>query len=323
MKAIVRSSYGPPAILELQDVPKPEVKDDGVLIRVRSVSVNRSDWESLIGSPLYARMDGLRHPRTLILGSDVAGTVEAVGPGVTKFEPGDEVVGELMYHGSKGFAEYVAVSERATLAAKPGGVTFDQAASIPQTGLIALQGMKAKGGLKSGEGLLIVGAGGGSGTLAIQMAKRIGARVTGVDNSSKLETMKAVGADEVIDYAVDDYTRLGVKYDRILDLVGSRSVFANRRVLANRGVYLVVGGPVRRLLGAVALGKLISIGRGGSMGVLMMRPKVADLDSLLSDVAEGRLDPVIEQIYRLDELPGALQKLGDNQARGKLVVRFE
>ena len=323
MKAIVRTEYGPPSILTLEDLPKPEIKDDGVLIRLRSVSVNRSDWESLVGSPLYVRMDGLRHPKTRILGSDVAGTVEAVGQGVTRFRPGDEVVGELMYHGSKGFAEYVAVSERATLVTKPAGVTFAQAASIPQTGLIALQGIRAKGGLQPGESLLIVGGGGGSGTLAIQMAKRIGARVTGVDNTSKLPTMRDVGADEVVDYTVDDYTKLGVRYDRILDLVGARSLFANRRVLAERGVYLVVGGPVRRILGAAVLGKLVSVGRIGSMGVLMVRPNVVDLASLLEAVEARRIDPVIERTYRLDATPEALQKLGDNLARGKLVVGFE
>ncbi|MDH3462793.1 MAG: NAD(P)-dependent alcohol dehydrogenase, partial [Acidimicrobiia bacterium] len=235
----------------------------------------------------------------------------------------DEVVGELMYHGSKGFAEYVAVSERATLVTKPAGVTFAQAASIPQTGLIALQGIRAKGGLQPGESLLIVGGGGGSGTLAIQMAKRIGARVTGVDNTSKLPTMRDVGADEVVDYTVDDYTKLGVRYDRILDLVGARSLFANRRVLAERGVYLVVGGPVRRILGAAVLGKLVSVGRIGSMGVLMVRPNVVDLASLLEAVEARRIDPVIERTYRLDATPEALQKLGDNLARGKLVVGFE
>ena len=221
-----------------------------VLVKIAATSVNLSDWESLRGSPLYSRIGGLRAPARRTLGSDIAGWVDAVGDGVTRFRPGDEVYGDnLVLKG--GFAEY-AVAPESALARKPAGLTFAEASTIPQAGAIALQGTDGAG---AGQRVLINGAGGGSGSFAIQLAKRLGAHVTGVDNAGKLDFMRSVGADEVIDYRSEDFTR-GGPYDLILDLVAHRSVFAYRRALAPGGRYRCVGGSVSALLRVLTVGSL-------------------------------------------------------------------
>src|SRR5687767_8174310 len=222
MKAIVYTEYGSPDGLQLKEVDTPVPADDEVLIKVHAVSVNRSDWEALVGSPLYARMNGLRKPRRQILGSDVAGRVEAVGKNHTDFKQGDEVFGEMESY-SGGFAEYVCTRGR-DWALKPAAMTFEQAAAIPQAGVIALQGIRD--GVQPGQSVLINGAGGGAGTFAIQLAKSYGAEVTGVDNSGKLDFMRSLGADHVLDYTKEDFTRHGRQYDLILDVVADRSAFA-------------------------------------------------------------------------------------------------
>jgi NADPH:quinone reductase-like Zn-dependent oxidoreductase len=258
VKAVTYDRYGGPENLRLTEVDTPTLKDNGLLIRVHAVSLNRSDWESLIGSPAYVRIGGLFKPSMPTLGSDIAGTVEEVGKDVTRFRPGDEVFGDILYAGSGGLGEYVSVPETAPLALKPAGLSFVEAAALPQAGLLGVQGMRSKGGVQPGQKVLVNGAGGGGGTFSLQVAKLLGAEVTGVDSAIKLDMMRSVGADEVIDYAVDDYTRGADKYDRILDFVGNRSVFANRRALADGGVYQLVGGPARRLLQAFLVGGLIS-----------------------------------------------------------------
>src|SRR5688572_16592920 len=226
MKAIVYTEYGSPDGLQLKEVATPVPADDEVLIKVHAVSVNRSDWEALVGSPLYARMNGLRKPRRQILGSDVAGRVEAVGKDHTDFQPGDEVFGEMESY-SGGFAEYVCTRGK-DWALKPPSMSFEEAASIPQAAVIALQGIRDHGQVQSGQSVLINGAGGGAGMFAIQLAKSYGAEVTGVDNAGKLDFMRSLGAAHVIDYAREDFTRNGRQYDLILDLVADRSVFAYR-----------------------------------------------------------------------------------------------
>src|SRR5918992_1811249 len=242
---------GPPDVLRVADVPVPEPNAGQVRVRISATSVNRSDWEGLRGSPLYARIGGVRAPARRTLGSDIAGTVDAVGSGVTRFRPGDEVYGDnLRLMG--GFAEYT-IAPGSALAHKPPGLTFAEASTIPQAGAIALQGTV---GATEGARVLVNGAGGGSGSFAIQQAKRLGAHVTGVDNAGKLDHMRSLGADEVIDYDRDDFAR-GGPYDLILDLVAHRSVFAYRRALARGGRYRCVGRPVRTLLGVVALGWLV------------------------------------------------------------------
>ena len=244
MRAVVYDRYGPPDVLRIENVPKPSPAAGQVLVRVAATSVNLSDWETLRGSPLYSRIGGLRSPARRTLGSDIAGWVEAVGPGVTRFRPGDEVYGDnLALKG--GFAEY-AIAPESALARKPAELTFAEASTIPQAGAIAWQGTDGAG---AGHRVLINGAGGGSGSFAIQLAKRLGAHVTGVDNAGKLDFMRSLGADEVIDYRSEDFTRGDEPYDLILDLVAHRSVFAYRRALAPGGRYRCVGGSVRRCCG--------------------------------------------------------------------------
>ncbi|MEO5953973.1 MAG: NAD(P)-dependent alcohol dehydrogenase, partial [Chloroflexia bacterium] len=240
MKAIVYTEYGSPDLLQLKEIEKPTPKDDQVLVKLHAVSLNRSDWEGLIGKPLYARIGGLRKPGRQILGSDIAGRIETVGSAVTRFKPGDEVYADIMWT-MGGFAEYVCVREK-DLALKPPGMTFEQVAAIPQAAVIALQGIRDKGKVQPGQHVLINGAGGGGGTFAMQLAKLYGAEVTGVDNTEKLGFMRSIGADHVIDYTREDFTRNGKQYDLILDLIAYRSIFDYKRALKPNGSYYAVGG---------------------------------------------------------------------------------
>ena len=312
VKTMIRDRYGPPEALELRDVDEPVPGDHDVLIRVRAASLNRSDWESLVGRPLYARV-GEMAP---VLGTDVAGVVEAVGRQVDRFKPGDEVFGDIMYHGAGAFAEYVSVPESAPLVVKPPALSFVEASTLPQAGVIAFQGIGQRS--TSGDRVLINGGGGGTGTLAIQMAKNSGAQVTGVDNSHKHELMSSVGADHVIDHTTNDYTRSG-EYDLILDMVCHRSMFAIRRAVAPGGRYSVVGGSVSALLSALTIGRLLSTGER-KMGVLMVRPNREDLETVANQVVSGALRPTVERTFPLEELPQALRALGENRVLGKVVV---
>lgn len=316
MKAIVHYQYGSPDVLEIREVATPGPGDHDVLIKVMAASVNRSDWEGVIGRPLYARMGGLRRPRQPGLGTDVAGRVEAVGGAVESFGPGDEVFGDVMYHGGSSFAEYVRVPDTAPLVHKPPTITFAEASTLPQAALIALQG--TAGRIKPGDRVLINGAGGGAGAFAVQMAKAAGAQVTGVDNGHKQEFMRSVGADHVLDHTKTDYTKTG-SYDLILDLVCERSMFAIRRAIAPGGRYSIVGGSVRALLSALIIGRLLSTG-GRRMGVLMVRPNKKDLLRVADLVATGELRTTIERSYPLEQVPDALRHLGEGRALGKLVI---
>src|SRR5215210_869114 len=242
MKAIVYTRYGPPEVLQLKEVAKPTPKDDEVLIKVQAVSVNRSDWEGLRGKPLYARLGGLLKPRQQRLGSDIAGRVEMVGRNVRRIQPGDEVFGDILPRVG-GFAEYVCARESA-LPLKPASMTFEEVAAIPQAAVIALQGIRDKGQVQPGQKVLINGAGGGAGTFAVQLAKLHGAEVTGVDNTSKLDFMRSLGADHVVDYSREDFTKNGKQYDLILDVVAYRSALAYKRALRPNGTYFCVGGSV-------------------------------------------------------------------------------
>ena len=319
MKAMVYERYGSPDVLELTDVEDPVPGERDLLIRVRAASLNRSDWEGLIGKPLYARTGGLFRPRTKILGTDVAGRVEAVGSEVEEFRPGDEVFGDVMYHGGSAFAEYVKIPDTAPIARKPEGVTFAEASTLPQAAVIALQGVSGR--VEPGGRVLVNGAGGGAGAFAVQLAKTAGAEVTGVDNSFKQDFIRSVGADHVIDYTKEDYTKTG-QYDLILDLVCERSMFAIRRAIAPGGRYLVVGGSVRSLLSALILGRLLSTG-GRRLGVLMVRPNADDTRRAAELVDAGELRTTVERTYPLEGLPEALRHLGDGRALGKLVVEID
>ena len=318
MKAIVYTEYGPPGVLQLEEIEKPTPKDDEVLIKVQAVSVNRSDWEGVIGKPLYARIGGLRRPRRRILGSDIAGRVEAVGANVEQFQPGDEVFGDILgYMG--GFAEYVRAPEN-RLALKPASMTFEQVAAIPQAAVIALQGIRDKGQVQPGQQVLINGAGGGAGTFAVQLAKLYGAEVTGVDNTGKLDFMRSLGADHVIDYSREDFTKNGKQYDLILDLIAHRSVFAYKRALRPNGSYFFVGGSVATLFQTLLLGPLVGRTAGKKIRILAVQPNLEDMVYITELYEAGKVVPVIDRRYPLSEVAEALRYLGEGHARGKVVI---
>jgi len=321
VKAVVYHKYGPPDVLQIKEVAKPTPTDDEILIKVHAVSVNRSDWESLIGKPLYARVGGLLKPRRPILGSDVAGRVEMAGRNITQFQPGDELFGEIPgYHG--GFAQYVCAPEK-TLARKPAGMTFEEAAAIPQAGVIALQGILNKGQVQPGQKVLINGAGGGAGTFAVQLAKLYGAEVTGVDNTGKLDFMRSLGADHVIDYTREDFTKNGKQYDLILDVIAHRSVFAYRRALKPNGTYFLVGGSVATLFQILLLGPWIRRTTSKKIRLLAVQPNRKDLVSITELCEAGKIVPVIDKRYPLSEVPEALRYLGEGRAKGKVIITVD
>jgi NADPH:quinone reductase-like Zn-dependent oxidoreductase len=321
MKAIVNNHYGSPDVLKLTEVATPTPAEDEVLIKVQAVSVNRSDWEDLTGKPLYARIWGLLKPRHPILGSDVAGRVVVAGSKHRQFHPGDEVFGEMWnYHG--GFAEYVCTRAEGW-ALKPPSLTFEQAAAIPQAGVIAVQGIRAHGHVQPGQHVLVNGAGGGAGSFAVQLAKLDGAEVTGVDNTGKLDFMRALGADHVIDYTQQDFTKSGHQYDLILDVVAHRSVFAYRRALRPNGRYFMVGGSMATLFQILLLGPLLSRTTGKHIRVLAVQRYQHDLLAIAELCAAGTITPFIDRRYPLQEVPDALRSLGEGHVNGKLVITVD
>jgi len=321
MRAIVYHEYGSPEVLELQEVQRPTPTEDELLIKVHAVSVNRSDWEGLVGKPFYARIGGLRRPSSRVLGSDIAGRVEMAGKNNTQFRPGDEVFGEMGdYHG--GFAEYLCTRGRAW-ALKPASMTFEQAAAIPQAGVIALQGIRTKGRVQPGQKVLINGAGGGAGSFAVQLAKLDGAEVTGVDNAEKLEFVRSLGAEHVIDYTKEDFTKNGKQYDLILDVIAHRSVFDYSRALGPGGSCLVVGGSVATLFQFLLLGPWIRKTAGKTLKILMVQQNREDLVSITRLCEAGKIIPVIDRQYPLSEVPEALRYLGEGHAKGKVVITVE
>jgi NADPH:quinone reductase-like Zn-dependent oxidoreductase len=318
LKAIVYYKYGPPNVLKLEEVAMPTPTDDEVLIRIDAVSVNRSDWEGLTGRPLYARIGGLFRPAHHILGSDIAGRVEVVGKNISDFQPGDEVFGETMRY-CDGFAEYVSAPVKA-LARKPASMSFEEASAIPQAGVIALLGIREKGQVQAGQKVLINGAGGGSGSFAVQLAKLHGAEVTGVDSAGKLDFIRSLGADYVIDYKREDFTKNGKQYDLILDMVAQRSAYTYARALRPNGTYYCVGGSVATLLQVFLLGTRINRTTGKNVRVLVVQPNRKDLLSITELCESGQVNPVIDRIYPLSGVPEALQHLGEGRVLGKLVI---
>ena len=315
MRAAVYDRYGPPDVVRVEDVPMPVPDTGQVRVRVAATSVNLSDWECLVGSPAYARAGGLRRPACRTLGSDLAGVVDAVGAGVTRFHVGDEVYGDnLRLKG--GFAEY-AVAPVSELALKPPELTFAEASTIPQSGAIALQGMSKAG---KGDRVLVIGAGGGSGSFAIQLAKRAGAHVTGVDNAVKLDHMLAMGADAVLDYRSEDFSRVVPRFDLVLDLVACRSVFAYRRTLAPAGTYRCVGGSVRAMLRVLSLGWASGRLTGRSLGMLVVKEGPAHFEPLAALCVAGEVTAQVDRVFSLDEVSSALARVGDGLALGKVVV---
>jgi NADPH:quinone reductase-like Zn-dependent oxidoreductase len=320
MKAIVRDKYGPPDGVELQEVEKPEVTDDGLLVRVRAASVNRVDWYDVTGTPWIARpMTGLRGPKSRFTGRDFAGTVEAVGKDVTDLRPGDEVFGGKKGGGS--FAEYVGVP--ADIARKPAGLTFEEAATVPVAALTALQGLRDHGQLQPGQKVLVNGASGGVGTFAVQIAKALGAEVTAVCSTRNVEQARSLGADHVIDYTGEDFTRTGQRYDLILDIAGSKSWSQCRRVLNPNAILVIVGAQGSRLMGPLGHIAKVRLGalRGSQKAVFFVAnfngPDLAVLSELLGT---GKVKPVVEKRYELIEVADALRYMGEGHARGKIVI---
>ncbi|MGD9960709.1 NAD(P)-dependent alcohol dehydrogenase [Nocardioides sp.] len=317
MKAVVRDSYGSIDVLRVEDVPVPAPGAGQVRVKVAATSVNLSDWECLRGSPAYARIGGLRVPASRILGSDIAGVVDSVGEGVSRFKSGDEVYGDnLALKG--GFAQY-ALAPESVLALKPEQLTFAEASVLPQSGAIALQGTRWAA---AGRRVLINGAGGGSGCLALQLAKRSGAHVTGVDNAAKLDFMTSMGADEVIDYRLEDFTRTAQPYDLILDLVARRSVFGVRRALAPGGTYRAVGGSAPTLLRLLTAGWAVGRLTGRSIGVLAVHEGPAHFEPIAALCVAGDVRITIDRTYALEEVPAALADVGEGRTLGKVVVRL-
>ena len=319
MKAVVRDRYGGPEVVEVRDVPMPRIGPDDVLIKVVASSLNGSDAEVVRGLA-FTRFGGVFRPRDPGLGTDVAGVVESVGDRVTRFKPGDEVLGDLLASNRMGaFAEYVAAAER-VLRPKPAGMSFEVAATLPQAAVLAHQALGFRREVEAGERVLVNGAGGGTGTFAVQMAKSRGAEVTGVDAEGKLDAIRALGADQVIDHTKVDFAR-GGPYDRVVDVVARRSVLAARRALAPDGAYVIVGGTTPRILEYATIGSLVSVAGRRQVRLLVARlGDPARTDAVLRLVETGTVTPVIDGIVPLEGVPDAIRRLMDRQVIGKVVV---
>lgn len=322
MKAIVYCDYGSPDVLKLAEIAKPVPNDSQVLVKVRAAAVNPYDWHFMRGTPYVMRIGiGLRKPKDTRFGVDFSGTVEAVGRNVTQFKPGDEVFG-----GKTGaFAEYLCVSERG-LALKPEKMSFEQAGAINIAGITALQGLRDAGKLQAGEKVLINGASGGVGTFAVQIAKSLGGHVTGVCSGRNAELVRSLGADEVIDYTKEDFTRSAQRYDLILDMVGNRGLLECRRVLKPEGRYVMIGGPKGRWIApmdTVIRAQLLSLFVSQKMGFMISNSSQADLNVLRDLMERGRVIPVIDRSYKLSEVPAAIRYLEEGRARGKVVIALE
>ena len=324
MKAIVYTEYGPSEVLQFKEVEKPTPKDDQVLVKVHAASVNYPDWSLLRGKPFLIRLitGGFLRPKHEILGADVAGQVEAVGGNVKQFQPGDEVFGDISECGFGGFAEYVSVPEN-TLALKPANTTFEEAAAAPMAAVVALQGLRDVGRIQPGQKVLINGASGGIGTFAVQIAKSFGAEVTGVCSARSLDLVRSIGADEVIDYTQEDFTRSGQHYDLILAAAGYRSIFDYKRALSSKGIYVVTGGSMAQIFEPMLLGPWVSITGGKKMGNLSAKPSQKDLVFVKELFEAGKVVSVIDRSYRLNEVAEALRYYGEGHSRGKVVITVE
>jgi NADPH:quinone reductase-like Zn-dependent oxidoreductase len=323
MKAIVYRCYGSPDVLEFGDVEKPTPANNEVLVKVHAASVNPLDWHYMRGSPYLMRLGtGLGAPKDSRLGVDFAGTVEAVGKDVTRFQPGDEVFGGR----SGAFAEYVIVPDDRALALKPSNVTFEQAASAPIAAITALQALRDKGQLKPGQKVLINGASGGVGTFAVQIAKSFGAEVTGVCSTRNVEMVRSIGADHVVDYTKEDYTESGQLYDLIIDNVGNHSLLANRRVLNPDGIFVIIGGPKGNWLAPLMnpiKALMLSPFVGQEFVMLLAKMDKDDLTILGNLMEAGKVTAVIDRRYRLSEVPAAIRYSEEGHARGKIVIDLE
>lgn len=324
MKAIVNTQYGSPDILQFKEVAKPTPKDNEVLIKVHASSINAADLHLLRADPFLVRLEmGLIKPKKrTILGGDVAGQVEAVGKSVTQFQPGDEVFSDLSSCGFGGFAEYVCAPETA-LVLKPTNITFEQAAAVPLAAITALQGLRDKGQIRAGQKVLINGASGGVGMFAVQIAKSFGADVTAVCSTKKLNMVRSLGANHVIDYTQEDVTRTGQRYDLIFDAAAYRSFLDYKRALTPRGIYVMVGGSNSGLFHSMIVGALVSMIGSQKFGVLMATPNAKDLGFLKDLLESGKVVPVIDKCYPLSETANAFRYVEDRHVQGKVVITVE
>jgi NADPH:quinone reductase-like Zn-dependent oxidoreductase len=317
MRAITQHKYGlPDDVLQLQEIEKPVPKDDEVLVRVHAACVHIGDWHLMRGIPYIIRaMYGFRAPRIPVPGTDVAGTIEAVGRNVKRLRPGDEVFG----FGERAFAEYACAAEQ-QFVPKPAGFSFEQAAAIGVSAFTALHALRDQGNLQSGQRVLIIGASGGVGTFAVQIAKAFGAHVTGVASTTKLDMVREIGADEVIDYTKDDFAQSGQRYDLVIDTYGSRGVSAGRRVLTREGTYVLVGGSID---GWLARNMMVFLSKpfvSQKLRTFVSMANPADLQ-VLKDLADtGKITPVIDRTYPLAETPAAMSHVGQAHARGKTIL---
>lgn len=320
MKAVVARRYGSPDVLSLEEIPRPEPGPGEILVRIRAASVNAGDWHIMRGVPFAVRFfTGLTKPKFPIYGADVAGEVVATGEGASEFQPGDAVFGDVSAHGFGGFAEYVCAPET-SFVKKPENIDFATAAATPAAGLTALQGLRKHGKLQPGERVLINGASGGVGSFAVQIAKAFGGEVTAVASTSKLEMLRSLGADHVIDYTKENFTENGQQYDVILAANGFQPITAYRRALANGGRYFMSGGEGKQLTQAMLLGPLLSLFDDRKLGNYLMTATREDMETLRDLLAEGKIAPVMDRRYPLAEVPAAVAYVEEGHARGKVVI---
>ncbi len=323
MKAVTISKYGTPDNFQFQEIEKPIPNDDQILIKLKAVSINASDMESLRGKPGYVRLfGGFFAPKTKILGSDVAGVVEAVGNNVSNFKPGDAVFGDIFWKGSGGFAEYCLATEK-DIIHKPEGMSFEQAAALPQAGVIALQAFRDYKQVEPGHKVLINGAGGGAGSFALQFAKMHDVEVTAVDRAEKFELMTALGAKHIIDYRKTNYTKTGQKYDYIIDLIAHRSYWAYRRALKSNGEFVMVGGNSNALIQAALLGPQLSRFDDRQVDLLMWRPNTDDLQTLCKLFSEHKVVPIIDRCFSLQQVPDAFWYIAEGTFKGKVIISID
>jgi NADPH:quinone reductase-like Zn-dependent oxidoreductase len=320
MQAIVYEQYGSLDVLQLKDVEKPTPKDEEILIKVHAATVTPGDAYLVKGEPFVARFwSGLLAPKHKIPGKEMAGRVEAVGIRITQFHPGDEVFGDLSVCGMGAFAEYVCVPEKA-IALKPANLTFEEAAAVPESAVVALQGLRDKGKIQAGQKVLINGASGGVGTFAVQIAKSFGAEVTAVCSTRNMERARSLGADHVIDYTEENFTQNGQRYDLILAVNGSHPLSEYRRVLNPEGYYVATGGSMAQTFQGMLLGPIISRTGGQTLGNLLVKPNQNDLVFMKELLESGKVTPMIDRCYPLSEVPEAFRYLGEGHAQGKIVI---
>ncbi len=323
MKAIVLTKYGPPDVLKLEEVEKPIQGDDEVLVEVHAASVTHSNLTLITGEPFVGRLGGfgLLKPKLKIPGSDIAGRVEVVGRNIKQFRPGDEIFGDLSECGRGGFAEYVCAPEK-EIGLKPANITFEEAAAVPEAALVALQALRDIGQIQPRQKVMIYGASGGIGTFAVQIAKYFGTDVTGVCSTRNLDMVRSIGADHVIDYTKEDFTKNGQQYDLIVATAGYRSIFDYKRALSSKGIYVATGGSMAHIFQGLLIGPLISMTGSKKLGTMTVKPN-KDLASMKELIEAGKVKPIIDRRYPLSEAAEALTYYAEGHARGKVVITVE